>query len=129
MALSDVERPTLMVAAGGPKMLELAARSSDIVMVTVPVNQRLGGSKPSLKVLEEQIAHVRNANPDNPPQIQLQIRNYFPEGLPSDNLWELNGSPSAIEERLSVLGGLGVSYLSLCTNSVASMEKFAKDLI
>ena len=126
----NTTRPTFMVAAGGPKMLQIASRLSDIAMITVPTDRRLTGEKPSLELLGEQIAYVTKESPQNtPPQIQFQIREYLPGAdSPSSDLWSLRGSHSDIQERLAGLESLGVDYISLCTNNMDVMEGFANDI-
>lgn len=124
-----VERPTIMIAAGGLKMLGLAATHSNIAMLTVPVPQRLDGDKPSFDLLAQQIDHLREESPGGMPLVQFQIREYAPGvGSPSGDLWSLRGSATDIRERLDRLEDTGVGYISLCTSNIQTMERFANDI-
>lgn len=125
---SGSQRPDIMVAAGGPKMLDLAAQIGDIVMLTVPTDRRLTGEKPSTELLRSQVETVRGAANGAIPEIQFQIREYGPGQKQSDDLWILKGERGEIADRIAALEAAGIGYISLCTSGLNVMEEFAHDI-
>lgn len=126
---AGVPAPTLVVAAGGSRMLCLAAETADVVALTVPTRHRLDGTFPTAASVAAQMDTVRRARPAGlPPAVfHLQVRD-LPATAPADpdaDWWTLGGSAAEVKETLHHRTAAGVGYLSVCTQDLHALEHLA----
>ncbi|MGW5743691.1 hypothetical protein, partial [Amycolatopsis sp. NPDC003861] len=124
--------PAMVVAAGGPRMLRLAAATADVVALTVPTWDRATG-RPTAASVTAQMDLVRHAGPPGwpAPVFHLQIRD-MPTAAPADpdaDWWLLGGSPAEAAEALRRRIDNGVGYLSVCTNDLLALRRFADTVL
>ena len=129
---AGVPAPALVVAAGGPRMLRLAAATADVVALTVPTWNRATG-RPTAASATAQMDLVRSASPPGwpAPTFHLQIRE-LPTAAPTDpdaDWWTLGGSPAEAADALRRRITSGVGYLSLCTNDLQALRRFADTVL
>ncbi|MFF1612222.1 LLM class flavin-dependent oxidoreductase [Amycolatopsis sp. NPDC058278] len=129
---AGIPAPTLVVAAGGPRMLRLAAATADVVALTVPTWDRATG-RPTAASITAQMDIVRHASPAGwpPPGFHLQIRELPAAALadPDADWWVLGGSPAEAAETLHRRIAAGVGYLSVCTNDLGLLRRFADTVL
>lgn len=126
---AGVPAPPLVVAAGGPQMLRLAATTADVVALTVPTRHRLDGTRPTATSVAAQMDTVRQERPAGLPSpvFHLQVRD-LPATAPADpdaDWWALGGSPAQVADTLHRRVAAGVGYLSVCTQDLRALEHLA----
>jgi alkanesulfonate monooxygenase SsuD/methylene tetrahydromethanopterin reductase-like flavin-dependent oxidoreductase (luciferase family) len=129
---AGIPAPRLVVAAGGPRMLRLAAATADVVALTVPTWHRATG-RPTAASVKAQMDLVRHVNPAGwpAPEFHLQIRE-LPTAAPADteaDWWVLGGGPAEAAETLRRRITAGVGYLSVCTNDLKALGRFADTVL
>ncbi|MFI5752365.1 LLM class flavin-dependent oxidoreductase [Streptomyces sp. NPDC051644] len=126
-------RPSVIVAAGTSRMLQVAARFADTVALTVPTRPRLAGITPTATSVAAQIAAVRGARPAQMPApgFHLQIRDLStnPPNDPDSDWWTVGGSPGQIADALRRRADAGVDYLSVCTEDLHLLEWLASHVL
>lgn len=126
---AGVPAPRLVVAAGGPRMLRLAARAADVVALTVPTRHRHDGTRPTAVSVAAQADTVRKARPTGlpAPVFHLQIRDLAEAApaTPDADWWTLGGSPAQAAEALDARCAAGIGYLSVCTQDLRALEHLA----
>lgn len=126
---AGVRAPTLVVAAGGPRMLDLAATTADVVALTVPTWHRLDGTRPTATSVAAQMDTVRRARPAElpAPVFHLQVRELstIAPTDPDIDWWTLGGSPTQVTEALQRRTAAGVGYLSVCVQDLRVLERLA----
>ncbi|MER8097133.1 LLM class flavin-dependent oxidoreductase [Streptomyces goshikiensis] len=75
---SAAPRPLVKIAAGGDRLIEIAAAHADVIMLTIPNSIRAEDGIHSRAVLERQISVARRHAPRTP--FQAQIRSIVPAG-------------------------------------------------
>ncbi|GAA2685952.1 MULTISPECIES: LLM class flavin-dependent oxidoreductase [Actinosynnema] len=128
-----VRAPRLVVAAGGPRMLRLAARAADVVALTVPTRHRHDGTRPTSVSVATQIDTARRARPAGQPTpvFHLQIRD-LPQAAPvaqDADWWTLGGSPAQAAEALRARCAAGIGYLSVCSQDLRVLERLASRVL
>jgi alkanesulfonate monooxygenase SsuD/methylene tetrahydromethanopterin reductase-like flavin-dependent oxidoreductase (luciferase family) len=129
---AGIPAPVLVVAAGGPRMLRLAAATADVVALTVPTWDRATG-RPTAASVTAQMDIVRRASPVGlpAPGFHLQIRE-LPAATPADSdadWWIVGGSPAEAAEALRRRIDAGVGYLSVCSNDLQVLGRFADTVL
>ncbi|MEE1805437.1 hypothetical protein [Streptomyces sp. BE133] len=123
----------MIFAAGTSRMLQVAARFADTVVLAVPTRPRLAAATPTAVSVAAQIAAVRGARPAQMPMpgFHRQIRDLStnPPDDPDGDWWTMGGSPGQIADALHRRADAGVDYLSVCTEDLHLLEWLASHVL